>query len=183
MAGRAVAGDLTVRSVAGTQKNPLASGTTYIDAYSDGSSARTTVTAVSAQSIRFTVSEKTLSLHTEFPVAVGNDIFGRFTFDAAGGNVTLSASRSVGALGSNAGAGRNAKQLGVRMSRDGQTQLEFKMSFSGGVLTIEPQGSTAQAIFGQQRDEMLLNLMVGQAVVDAVTKLKATNISAVRMVH
>jgi hypothetical protein len=70
------------------------------------------------------------------------------------------------------------------MSKDkAELPLEFSVGFSAGVVSIAPQGATAQAIFGPQRDEALFKFIVGQAILDATTKLKAVNITAVRLIR
>jgi hypothetical protein len=140
--------------------------------------------AVNPQSIRFTVPDKTFALRTEVPLAVGNEIFGRFTFDAAGGNISVSAVRSTGIMGGGSAFAPGATRIDARMSDGGSgLPVEYTFSFSAGVLSISPRGATAQAIFGLPRDEALLKLIVGQAIFDATTKLKATKITGVRLVR
>jgi hypothetical protein len=69
------------------------------------------------------------------------------------------------------------------MSSAAGAPLEFSFSVSGGVLRIVPMGATARSVFGAQRDEALLNLMVGEAIVAATTKLKGSPITAIRLAH
>jgi hypothetical protein len=70
------------------------------------------------------------------------------------------------------------------MSNDkSEVPLEFTVGFSGGVLSIAPKGATAQAMFAPQRDEALFRFIVGQAILDATTKLKAVEITAVRLIR
>jgi hypothetical protein len=162
----------------------LAAGAAFVNAYSDGSAGATTMIAIDQQAIRFTVADRTLSLRMNVPVAVGSEMLARFAFDVSGGSATVSAVRSVGTLGGGSLLAQDARQIGVRMSSDkGETPLEFTVGFSQGVVSITPKGATAQAIFGQQRDEARFRLVVGQALLDAATRLKAVNITAVRLIR
>jgi hypothetical protein len=140
--------------------------------------------AVDEQAIRFTVPDRTLSLRMNVPVAVGNDMLARFVFDVSAGSATVSAMRSVGTLGGGSVRSQDARQISVRMSKDnGEVPLEFTVGFSRGVVSIAPKGETAQAIFAQPRDEGLFRFIVGQAILDATTKLKAVEITAVRLIR
>jgi hypothetical protein len=164
--------------------SPLAAGAAFVSAYSDGSSGTTNLIAVGEQATRFTVPDRTLSMRVNVPVALGNDMLARLALDASAGSVTVSTMRSVGTLGGASALSRDARQVSVRMSNDkSEVPLEFTVGFSGGVLTIVPKGATAQAMFAPQRDEALFRFIVGQAILDATAKLKAVEITAVRLIR
>jgi hypothetical protein len=174
---------LAAPSSSGRLSTP-AVGAAFLKTYSDGTSGPTNVITVDEQSIRFTVPDKAFALGMEVPVAVGNDILGRFSFQVSAGQATVSASRSVGILGGRSAVSPDASRIDVRMSRDaGEIPLEFTVAFSGGVVSITPKGATAQALFEQKRDEALFRLIIGQAIFDAATKLKAVKITAVRVIR
>jgi hypothetical protein len=159
----------------------LAAGAVFTSTYSDGTVARTQVIAVEPASIRFTLLDRT-TLRAQVAVAVGSEIIGRYTVDSATGSVSVSALRSVGTLGGGqVAAARGANRFGVRMSSGSGAPLEYSVSVAGGVLTLALSGAAAQAVLGESRDEALLKLLVGQAILDATTRLKAGNITAVRL--
>jgi hypothetical protein len=158
----------------------LAAGEMFTSAYSDGALARTEVIAVNADSIRFTVADRT-SLRAQFAVAVGSDIVGRYTVDSAGGSVAVSSVGSMGTVGAGEGsAAQRANPLGVRMS-SGAAPLEYTVSVSRGVVNLTLMGAAARAVLAEPRDEALLKLLVGRAVLDATIRLKAGTITTVRV--
>jgi hypothetical protein len=67
------------------------------------------------------------------------------------------------------------------MSGGSAAPLEYTVSVSRGTLSLTLGAAAAQAILGESRDEALLKLLVGQAILDATTRLKAGTITAVRV--
>jgi hypothetical protein len=161
-----------------------AAGAAFVSAYSDDSVGATSMIAVGEQAMRFTVADRTLSLRMSVPVALGIDILARFLIDVSAGSATVSVTPSVGTLGAGSVRSQDARQISVRMSKDnGEVPLEFTVGFSRGVVSIAPRGATARAIFAGQRDEALFRFIVAQAILDATTKLKAVDITAVRLIR
>jgi hypothetical protein len=159
----------------------LGGGETYLDTYYDGSSSSTTVVDVYEHSIRLSVSNTSLALHMDFPVADASKILGRATIDAANGQMTVSLIQESGTLPErSAREEAAAKSFDVHMAGSDGSNLEFTVSLAGDLI-IEPRNANALAALTSRGDEKLLKLMLGQAIIEAATEWNVRKIQSVRL--
>jgi len=156
-------------------------GDTFLTTYSDGSAGTTTILAVDANSIRFTIPNKALRANMAFPLAMDRSIFSQVTVDISGGEVRVTMAGASGMLSNTVGAVATTP-LNVSMSGNDGSPLEFSTSFDDG-LVLTPRNDTASAIFGSPPDRALLKLLLGQAIVDTLLNPDSEEFSAVRLLR
>jgi hypothetical protein len=167
----------------GVQHTLLGGGESYVVTDSDGSSSSTTVMDVYEHTVRFSVPNTSLALHMDVPVADGSKIFGLATVDAADGQITVSLNREGGTLPErSATSGAGSRSIDVQMAGSDGSTIEFGVSLADDLI-IEPRNANALAVLLSRRDETLLQLVLGEAIVKAVTQWNVTSIPSVRLLN
>jgi hypothetical protein len=170
--------------ITGTKASSVTAAAAVGSVYSDGSTASAIIANVGDRSLSFTTSAAARPLSVRAPIAIGGQVAGQVAVDAGNDRVSVTITPVRGTPASAVAVSAPASQLSVTLSLEGAASpVKFGIAMVGNELIIRLEGATASAIFGTPRDKDLLKLIVGEATVSAVTKLRASRIASLRVVR
>jgi hypothetical protein len=155
---------------------------TFLVSDSNDATSSTTLLAVNDRSLTFTVPDTPMRLHMSVPVADGRLIFAMATIDAAEGRLTVTLRKTAARMAPN-----ETMPPGTHPPREMRlygthgTALEYALRIGKDFLIITPGNADTAAALLSPHDETLLKLVLGEAIVKAVTDGHVTKLHSVQL--